>query len=200
MKECKLAHDFIIFTKNMKWEYYIEYPFIKFETVDGERKITSECHYNIWADISNSPSNGKCITADEAWDLFIKSGSDLPKDTDPEIKKLIVELRDIPKDILHDVIDEIVIEGYRIPEFTSVSDLATILEKTFSEIIGKCMYLGIMVSINHKLDADTIKSVSKEFGYDVTVIKSELPIEEKEKINMRNRQAMSGDFVYYKRD
>ena len=118
---------------------------------------------------------------------------------DSETKKLLQELKDIPQNTLHDIIDEIIVEGYRITEFTSVSTLGEILGKTFSEVIGKCMYLGIMVSINHKLDADTIKLVAKEFGYDVIVIKSELPIEVQENINKMNKQALSGDLVTYKR-
>ncbi len=58
----------------------------------------------------------------------------------------------------------------QVTEFISVSELAGLLDVSFAEIIGKCMSLGIMVSINQRLDAEVIELVSSEFGYDVEFI------------------------------
>lgn len=70
----------------------------------------------------------------------------------------------------------------QVTEFISVSELASLLDVNFAEIIGKCMSLGIMVSINQRLDAEVIELVSNEFGYDVEFIdlEQEAEIEEEE--------------------
>ena len=57
-----------------------------------------------------------------------------------------------------------------VTEFISVSELASLMNVNFAEIIGKCMSLGIMVSINQRLDAEVIELVSAEFGYDVKFV------------------------------
>ncbi len=70
----------------------------------------------------------------------------------------------------------------QVTEFISVSELASLLDVSFADIISKCMSLGIMVSINQRLDAEVIELVSNEFGYEVEFInlEQEADIEEDE--------------------
>jgi translation initiation factor IF-2 len=56
----------------------------------------------------------------------------------------------------------------RVTEFVSVNDLANLMHVNVSEVIRKCMDLGIMVSINQRLEKDTITLVADEFGYEIT--------------------------------
>lgn len=58
----------------------------------------------------------------------------------------------------------------QVTEFVTVSELANLMDVSFAEVIGKCMGLGIMVSINQRLDAEVIELVSGEFGYEVEFI------------------------------
>lgn len=58
----------------------------------------------------------------------------------------------------------------RISEFISVADLAKVMEVEAAEIITKCFELGLMVSINQRLDEETIYTVASEFGTDVEII------------------------------
>lgn len=68
-------------------------------------------------------------------------------------------------------------EKIQVTEFISVSELASLLDVNFAEIIGKCMSLGIMVSINQRLDAEVIELVAGEFGYEVEFIDMEKQME-----------------------
>ncbi len=68
----------------------------------------------------------------------------------------------------------------QLTEFISVSELANLLDVNFAEIIGKCMSLGIMVSINQRLDAEVIELVAGEFGYEVEFIDMEKQMEMEE--------------------
>ncbi len=70
----------------------------------------------------------------------------------------------------------------QVTEFISVSELASLLDVNFAEIISKCMSLGIMVSINQRLDAEVIELVAGEFGVEVEFIdlEQEAEIEEDE--------------------
>jgi translation initiation factor IF-2 len=61
----------------------------------------------------------------------------------------------------------------RVTEFVSVNDLANLMRVTVSDVIKKCMELGIMVSINQRLDKDTIQLVADEFGYQVQFTSAE---------------------------
>lgn len=58
----------------------------------------------------------------------------------------------------------------QVTEFVTVSELANLMDVNFAEIISKCMSLGIMVSINQRLDAEVIELVAGEFGYEVEFI------------------------------
>jgi translation initiation factor IF-2 len=73
----------------------------------------------------------------------------------------------------------------QVTEFISVSELANLMDVSFAEVISKCMGLGIMVSINQRLDAEVIELVSSEFGFDVEFIDMEkqLEMEEEEDVD-----------------
>jgi translation initiation factor IF-2 len=58
----------------------------------------------------------------------------------------------------------------QVTEFISVSELAGLMDVSYAEVIGKCMGLGMMVSINQRLDAEVIELVANEFGFDVEFI------------------------------
>ncbi len=58
----------------------------------------------------------------------------------------------------------------QVTEFVTVSELANLMDVSFAEVIGKCMGLGIMVSINQRLDAEVIELVASEFDFEVEFI------------------------------
>ncbi len=58
----------------------------------------------------------------------------------------------------------------QVTEFISVSELANLMDVSFADVISKCMSLGIMVSINQRLEADVIELVASEFNYEVEFI------------------------------
>ncbi|MFA7379462.1 MAG: translation initiation factor IF-2 [Bacteroidia bacterium] len=61
----------------------------------------------------------------------------------------------------------------KVTEFVSANELAKMMNVTISEIISACMSLGMMVSINQRLDAETISIVADEFGYEVDFVTAE---------------------------
>jgi translation initiation factor IF-2 len=67
-----------------------------------------------------------------------------------------------------------------VTEFISVSELANLMDVSFADVISKCMSLGIMVSINQRLDAEVIELVASEFGFDVEFIDMEKQMEMEE--------------------
>ncbi|MBL7743480.1 MAG: translation initiation factor IF-2 [Chitinophagaceae bacterium] len=67
-----------------------------------------------------------------------------------------------------------------VTEFISVSELANLMDVSFADVISKCMGLGIMVSINQRLDAEVIELVASEFGFDVEFIDMEKQMEMEE--------------------
>lgn len=58
----------------------------------------------------------------------------------------------------------------QVTEFVTVSELAGLMDVSFADVISKCMNLGIMVSINQRLEADVIELVAGEFNYEVEFI------------------------------
>ncbi len=66
--------------------------------------------------------------------------------------------------------DETVDNKLQVTEYISVSELAGLMEVSFADIISKCMALGIMVSINQRLEADVIELVASEFNFEVEFI------------------------------
>jgi translation initiation factor IF-2 len=68
----------------------------------------------------------------------------------------------------------------QLTEFISVSELANLMDVSYAEVIGKCMSLGLMVSINQRLDAEVIELVANEFGFQVEFIDMEKQTEMEE--------------------
>jgi translation initiation factor IF-2 len=60
-----------------------------------------------------------------------------------------------------------------VTEFISVSELATMMNKSATDVIMACMSLGVVVSINQRLDAELIEVVTSEFGYEAKFISIE---------------------------
>jgi translation initiation factor IF-2 len=55
----------------------------------------------------------------------------------------------------------------KVTEFISASDLASLMNVSVNQVISACMSLGLFVSINQRLDAETITVIADEFGFDV---------------------------------
>ncbi|MDB9995001.1 translation initiation factor IF-2 N-terminal domain-containing protein, partial [Flavobacteriaceae bacterium] len=62
----------------------------------------------------------------------------------------------------------------KVTEFITVGEVATMMEITSTEIISTCMSLGIMVTMNQRLDAETLTIVADEFGYEVEFVTADI--------------------------
>ncbi len=83
-----------------------------------------------------------------------------------EEEQLQAELEELEEEILETT------------EFITVSDLADLLDVKANEVITTCMDLGMMVSINQRLDANTIELVAEEYGREVEFVDADEAIEE----------------------
>ena len=62
----------------------------------------------------------------------------------------------------------------KLTEFVTANDLANMMDVSVSEVISTCMSIGIMVSINQRLDAETINIVAEEFGFKTEYVSAEV--------------------------
>ena len=62
----------------------------------------------------------------------------------------------------------------KVTEFVTVSEVATLMDVGVTQIISACMSLGMMVTMNQRLDAETLTIVAEEFGYTVEFIKADI--------------------------
>ncbi len=62
----------------------------------------------------------------------------------------------------------------KITEFVTANDLAVMMDVPVNNVIATCMNLGVMVSINQRLDAETINIVAEEFGYSTEYVSAEV--------------------------
>ena len=53
----------------------------------------------------------------------------------------------------------------KLTEFVTANELASMMDVSVNQVIATCMSIGIMVSINQRLDAETINLVAEEFGF-----------------------------------
>ena len=97
------------------------------------------------------------------------------KEVEESLKKTLAEIRDTStgkkrrkkvktKTETGEEIEENVI---KVSEFITTQELAEIMDVPATEIIKKCLELGLIVTINQRLDLDTIKLLAEEFGYKV---------------------------------
>jgi translation initiation factor IF-2 len=64
----------------------------------------------------------------------------------------------------------------KVTEFVSVNELATMMDTSVTSVISTCMSLGLFVSINQRLDAETMAIVADEFGYKVEFVSAEIQV------------------------
>lgn len=62
----------------------------------------------------------------------------------------------------------------KVTEFVTVNEVATMMDVSTTEIISACMSLGIMMTMNQRLDAETLTIVAEEFGYEVEFVTAEI--------------------------
>ena len=62
----------------------------------------------------------------------------------------------------------------KVTEFVTVNELASMMDVQVTQIISSCMMLGIMVTMNQRLDAETLTIVADEFGYEVEFVSAEV--------------------------
>ncbi len=63
--------------------------------------------------------------------------------------------------------DDEAVSVVRVPEFISAGELAEHLSVSPTEIVSKCLQLGLMITINQRLDMDTLMTVASEFGFEI---------------------------------
>ncbi len=70
----------------------------------------------------------------------------------------------------------------KVTEFVTVSEVASMMDVPVTKVISACMSLGMMVTMNQRLDAETLSVVAEEFGYEVEFVTAEIeaPVEEVE--------------------
>ena len=86
------------------------------------------------------------------------------------------EKRDAVQERLNEEMAEQAAESkvLKLTEFVTVSELATMMNVPVTKVIGTCMTIGIMVSINQRLDAETINIVADEFGFTTEYVSAEV--------------------------
>ena len=62
----------------------------------------------------------------------------------------------------------------KVTEFVTANEMATMMDVSTTEIISACMSLGMMVTMNQRLDAETLTIVAEEFGYEVEFVTAEI--------------------------
>ncbi|WP_264560288.1 translation initiation factor IF-2 [Flavobacterium sp. N2270] len=62
----------------------------------------------------------------------------------------------------------------KVTEFVTVGEIASLMDAPITKVIGTCMSLGIMVTMNQRLDAETLSIVADEFGYEIEFITTDI--------------------------
>ena len=88
-------------------------------------------------------------------------------------QKIRRESREEKRERLERLEAESVDKAIELTEFISVSELAGLMNVPVADVITTCMNLGVIVSINQRLDAEIIELVASEFGHEVTFISAE---------------------------
>ena len=86
------------------------------------------------------------------------------------------EKRDQASNRLHELEDQEMAESkvLKLTEFVTANELASMMDISVTQVIATCMSIGIMVSINQRLDAETINLVAEEFGFKTEYVSAEV--------------------------
>ncbi|HUW93564.1 MAG TPA: translation initiation factor IF-2 [Bacteroidales bacterium] len=93
-----------------------------------------------------------------------------------KVAKYRRDKRDVVSQRMRDETDKKELEKsvLKVTEFVSVNELATMMDVPVIDIISTCMSLGLIVSINQRLDAETMAMLAEEFGFSVEFVSAEL--------------------------
>ena len=86
------------------------------------------------------------------------------------------EKRDMASNRMQELEDQEMADSkvLKLTEFVTANELATMMDVSVNQVIATCMSIGIMVSINQRLDAETINLVAEEFGYKTEYVSAEV--------------------------
>jgi translation initiation factor IF-2 len=72
----------------------------------------------------------------------------------------------------------------KVTEFVTANEVATMMDVSVTEVISACMSLGMMISMNQRLDAETLTIVAEEFGYNVEFVSAEVEETVEEEVDL----------------
>ena len=86
------------------------------------------------------------------------------------------EKRELAADRMHELENQEMEDSkvLKLTEFVTANELASMMDVPVTQVIGTCMSVGIMVSINQRLDAETINLVAEEFGFKTEYVSAEV--------------------------
>lgn len=86
------------------------------------------------------------------------------------------EKRDLVSNRMQELEDQEMAESkvLKLTEFVTANELASMMDVSVNQVIGTCMSIGMMVSINQRLDAETINLVAEEFGFKTEYVSAEV--------------------------
>jgi translation initiation factor IF-2 len=127
------------------------------------------------------PGEKKEITDKEVQDKLKATLARLnPGSKNPNIGAVRSKIRKKKRDDSRNEREEAALEAemankvLKVTEFVTANELSKMMEVTVTQIISACMSLGMMVSINQRLDAETISIVAEEFGFEVDFVSAEV--------------------------
>lgn len=95
------------------------------------------------------------------------------------------------QDRLDEMMQEEESKVIKVTEFVTVSELANMMNASVNEVISSCMSLGMMVTMNQRLDGETLQIVAEEFGYSVEFVSADvteaIEIEEDDEAELLDR-------------
>ncbi len=106
----------------------------------------------------------------------LTSGKSAGRDKNARGAKYRKEKRNAQREAAEEArqLDELESRTLKLTEFVTVSDLASMMDVPVTQVIGTCMSLGLMVSINMRLDAETIDIVAEEFGFSTDFVSADV--------------------------
>ena len=134
----------------------------------------------------NSPAKQPELTDEE---ISKQVKETLARLTSKQMKKGVKYRKDKRDAIHHRMEEEEAAENaeskvLKLTEYVTANELATMMDVPVTKVIGTCMSIGVMVSINQRLDAETINLVAEEFGFTTTYVSEDVSnaiVEEEDK-------------------